>query len=160
MFTSNAETEDGGLLNDLVITVTEDNNELVDVKKIGNNVISDWKFLPLVQNNEKVIKTINVSIELPFDTTGNEGVSGNIYFKVNAVQGNAHVENPKEDTDDVKYLYSDFKKKAQSSRCLTHIPSLIKCLCACFIRNRALKSAEGFCNCVSPIGLHPSLINF
>jgi len=106
MFTSNAETEDGGLLNDLVITVTEDNNELVDVKKIGNNVISDWKFLPLVQNNDKVIKTVNVSIELPFDATENEGVSGNIYFKVNAVQGNAHVENPKEDTDDVKYIYS------------------------------------------------------
>ncbi len=100
--------EDGTkLLDGLNITV-----DGIDTIKVGNNAVTEWKN-DFAEGEKKEIK---VSIELPADA-GNEyqNLGAEITYTVNAVQGNATVENPVEDSGET-YIYTvaDLKDFAAS----------------------------------------------
>lgn len=84
----------------------------VDTVKVGNNAVTEWSS----EFKEGETKEINVEIELP-ESAGNnyQNLAAEISYAVNAVQANAHVENPSLDSGDT-YIYTvaDFKEFAAS----------------------------------------------
>ena len=84
----------------------------------GMTAYSDWATLVYDGNNEsEVVDTIKVSIALPDDENNNDvqGKSVKLAYTVNAVQGNAHTEQPEAD-ENTLYIYNanDMKLFAKS----------------------------------------------
>ncbi len=100
------------VISSLTVTASNDGVSLLDglkvtidsgeTTKVGNNAVTDWSS----DFAAGEVKEINVEIELPYGA-GNEyqGLSAEISYVVNAVQGNAYVENPVADSG-ITYIYT------------------------------------------------------
>ncbi len=91
------------------LTVTIDG---IEATKVGNNAVTNWSR----DFAEGETKEISVEIELP-EYAGNvyKNLGAEICYAVNAVQGNAHVENP-DATDDATYIYTVADLKAFAAK--------------------------------------------